>query len=74
MLPLRPLLEGTGDVRKPRVARPALGIELIAGDMLLSGAEDELGSNWPDCLGRQTASVSRAFGYLASTAHGCGGG
>ena len=59
---LRPLLEGTGDVRKPRVARPALGIELIPGDLLLSGAEDELGSNWPDCLDAKP----RAFRVLSA--------
>ena len=47
---LRPLLEGTGDVKKPAVARPETGVVLVPGDMLLSGAEDELGSSWPDCL------------------------
>ena len=40
---LRPLLEGTGDVTRPRVAEPSSGIALVPGDMLLSGAEDELG-------------------------------
>ena len=59
---LRPLLEGTGDVAKPQVARPAPGIALIAGDMLLSGAEDELGSNWPDCLDAKP----RAFRVLSA--------
>ena len=47
---LRPLLEGTGDVTRPLVAQPSSGIALVPGDMLLSGAEDELGSNWPGCL------------------------
>ena len=47
---LRPLLEGIGDLARPQVARPAPGIALIAGDMLLSGAEDEMGSSWRDCL------------------------
>ena len=50
---LRPLLEGTGDVKKPAVARPELGVVLVPGDILLSGAEDELGSSWPDCLDRK---------------------
>ena len=59
---LRPLLEGTGDVAKPQVARPAPGVALIAGDMLLSGAEDELGSNWPDCLDKKP----RAFRVLSA--------
>ena len=47
---LRPLLEGTGDVTRPVVAQPSSGVALVPGDMLLSGAEDELGSNWPGCL------------------------
>ena len=47
---LRPLLERTGDVTRPLVAQPSSGIALVPGDMLLSGAEDELGSNWPGCL------------------------
>ncbi len=47
---LRPLLDGTGDVTRPLVAQPSSGIALVPGDMLLSGAEDVLGSNWPDCL------------------------
>ena len=59
---LRPLLEGTGDVAEPQVVRPAPGIALIAGDMLLSGAEDELGSNWPDCLDAKP----RAFRVLSA--------
>ena len=59
---LRPLLEGTGDVKKPAVARPETGILLVPGDMLLSGAEDELGSNWPDCLDEKP----RAFRVLSA--------
>ena len=59
---LRPLLEGTGDVTKPVVAQPALGIMLVAGDMLLSGAEDEISSNWPDCLDEKP----RAFRVLSA--------
>ena len=59
---LRPLLEGTGDVTRPRVAEPSSGIALVPGDMLLSGAEDELGSNWPDCLDAKP----RAFRVLSA--------
>ena len=44
---LQPLLEGTGDVTLPHVVEPETGIGLVAGDMLLSGAEDELSSQWP---------------------------
>lgn len=59
---LRPLLEGTGDVATPRVVEPDAGIGLVAGDMLLSGAEDELSSQWPDCLDRRP----RAFRVLSA--------
>ena len=59
---LRPLLEGTGDVMKPHVTEPTPGIGLVAGDLLLSGAEDELAGNWPDCLDRKP----RAFRVLSA--------
>ena len=59
---LRPLLEGTGDVTTPHVTEPAPGIGLVAGDMLLSGAEDDLTSQWPDCLDRKP----RAFRVLSA--------
>ena len=59
---LRPLLEGTGDVTMPHVVEPETGIGLVAGDMLLSGAEDELSSLWPDCLDRK----QRAFRVLSA--------
>ena len=59
---LRPLLEGTGDVTTPHVTEPTPGIGLVAGDMLLSGAEDELTSQWPDCLDRKP----RAFRVLSA--------
>ena len=59
---LRPLLGGTGDVARPLVAQPSSGIALVPGDMLLSNAEDELGSNWPDCLDAKP----RAFRVLSA--------
>ncbi len=59
---LRPLLEGLGDVRTPSVIRPTPGIGLVAGDMLLSGAEDELSSQWPDCMDGKP----RAFRVLSA--------
>ena len=59
---LRPLLEGTGDVTTPHVTEPAPGIGLVAGDMLFSGAEDELTSQWPGCLDRK----ERAFRVLSA--------
>ena len=59
---LQPLLEGTGDVTTPHVTEPAPGIGLVAGDVLLSGAEDELTSQWPACLDRRP----RAFRVLSA--------
>ena len=59
---LQPLLEGTGDVTPPHVTEPAPGIGLVAGDVLLSGAEDELTSQWPACLDRRP----RAFRVLSA--------
>ena len=50
---LRPLLYGTGDVTEPHIIEPATGIGLVAGDLLLSGAEEEMASNWPACLDRR---------------------
>ncbi len=59
---LQPLLEGLGDVTTPSVIRPAPGIGLVAGDMQLSGAEDELSSQWPDCMDGKP----RAFRVLSA--------
>ena len=64
---LRPLLEGTGDVTTPQVTVPEPGIGLVAGDMLLSAAEDELTSQWSACLDgkprafRVLSAISRAL-------------
>jgi chromosome partitioning protein len=53
---LEPLLEGTGDIAAPRVESIAPLLHLVAGDLRLSLAEDELSSQWPLCLdGKQRA-------------------
>jgi len=59
---LGPLLEGTGDVETPHVEEAAPGLGLIVGDLALSAAEDELSSQWPDCLDRKP----RAFRVLSA--------
>lgn len=59
--PLRPLLEGEGGIGEPHVE----GIDnvgLIAGDLALSGFEDELSQQWPSCLEGKT----RAFRVIAA--------
>ncbi|MCY4187557.1 MAG: AAA family ATPase [Bryobacterales bacterium] len=59
---LQPLLEGTGDIRPPHLEEPAPELRLIAGDLSLSSAEDELSSQWSDCLDRKP----RAFRVLSA--------
>jgi cellulose biosynthesis protein BcsQ len=59
---LQPLLEGTGDVSTPHVEEAAPGLGLVVGDLALSAAEDELSSQWPDCLDRKP----RAFRVLSA--------
>jgi cellulose biosynthesis protein BcsQ len=57
----QPLLEGTGDVTAPHLEDIAPGLRLVVGDLALSAAEDELSSQWPDCLDRKP----RAFRVLS---------
>jgi chromosome partitioning protein len=59
---LQPLLEGTGDIAEPHVEHVDSNIGLLAGDMALSGSEDELNSQWPDALDRKP----RAFRVLSA--------
>lgn len=59
---LQPLLEGTGDVVRPHLEEPAPGLGLLVGDLALSSAEDELSSQWPDCLDRKP----RAFRVISA--------
>lgn len=72
--PLLPLLQGTGAAGDPHVEDIA-GIGLLAGDVALSGFEDELSRQWPYCLeGRARAFlVMGAFHQIlarASKMHG----
>ena len=70
---IRPLLEGTGDIEPPHVeksydiAAPHVeetkaGVGLLVGDLALSLAEDDLSSQWSDCLDRKP----RAFRVLSA--------
>ena len=59
---LAPLMEGTGDIANPYVAPITSQIGLILGDLSLSSVEDELSSQWPDCLDRK----ARAFRVITS--------
>jgi chromosome partitioning protein len=59
---LQPLLEGTGDVAQPHVEDIAPALGLLVGDLKLSASEDELSSQWSDCLDRKP----RAFRVLSA--------
>lgn len=59
---IRPLLEGTGDVAAPHVEKIADRLTLVVGDLALALSEDELNSQWPDCLDRKP----RAFRVISA--------
>ena len=59
---IQPILEGTGDIAEPHIEDIADNIGLLAGDLQLSSSEDELNSQWPDCLDRKP----RAFRVLSA--------
>ncbi len=59
---LQPLLDGTGDISPPFLEEPTPGLRLVVGDLSLSTAEDELSSQWPDCLDRKP----RAFRVISA--------
>ncbi len=55
---VRPLLSGLGDVAPPALEKiEEDGLGLLIGDLQLSEFEDELSSQWSDCLDRK----ERAF-------------
>lgn len=64
---LRPLLDGTGDIEKPHlevITQDLLmqELSLIVGDLMLSSTEDELSSQWPECLDKR----ARAFRVISA--------
>ncbi len=59
---MRPLLEGTGDIAEPHIEEIPGGPGLLVGDLQLSAAEDELSSQWPDCLDGK----ARAFRVISA--------
>lgn len=58
----QPLLDGTGDIKQPHLEAIAQKLSLIVGDLSLSATEDELSSQWPECLDR----APRAFRVLSA--------
>jgi chromosome partitioning protein len=59
---IRPLLDGEGDIGQLKGESIRDGFSLVVGDLSLSKAEDELSSQWPDCLDRKP----RAFRVLSA--------
>ncbi len=48
---VQPLLKGTGDITTPYLEDVTENLWLLVGDLDLSGFEDELSAQWPNCLG-----------------------
>lgn len=50
---IEPLIRGTGDIKEPSALAVGENLRLIAGDLFLSGFEDELSAAWPAALDRK---------------------
>jgi cellulose biosynthesis protein BcsQ len=59
---VQPLLKGTGDIAAPQLELVEDRLALLPGDLALSGFEDELSSEWPNCLDRK----ERAFRVISA--------
>ncbi|NJM84847.1 MAG: ParA family protein [Leptolyngbyaceae cyanobacterium SL_1_1] len=59
---VKPLLSGIGDIATPNLEKIEDGLNLLIGDLQLSGFEDELSSQWSDCLDRK----ERAFRVISA--------
>jgi chromosome partitioning protein len=64
------LTKGTGDIKAAKVQEIAANLHLVAGDLALSKFEDNLSSNWPNCLnGSEPAfRVTTAFSRIIDRA------
>jgi chromosome partitioning protein len=58
---VKPLLSGIGDIVTPKLEKIEDGLSLLIGDLQLSSFEDELSSQWSDCLDRK----ERAFRVIS---------
>lgn len=67
---LAPLFEGEGGISDPYVEEIAPNLGLVPGDLLLSGAEQELSFAWASSLDRQVRAfrVTTAFSTIAQRA------
>ncbi len=67
---LRPLLEGEGGVGVATVEEVTTNLHLVPGDLLLSGAEQELSAQWPNAVDGQPRAfrVESAFAQVIKSA------
>jgi cellulose biosynthesis protein BcsQ len=59
---VQPLLDGAVDIASPHVEQISDELGLLAGDLALASTEDELSSQWTDCLDRKP----RAFRVISA--------
>jgi cellulose biosynthesis protein BcsQ len=59
---IEPLIKGIGDIKQPLLEKIDDGLELLIGDLQLYRFEDELSSQWFDCLDRK----ERAFRVISA--------
>ena len=57
-------LTQVGDIRDPELQRPSDRLYLLPGDLALSGFEDLLSAEWPNCLG--STNQYRAFRVITA--------
>lgn len=60
---VQPLLRGIGDIAVPQLINIEARLALLVGDLLLSGFEGNLATEWPGCMDRKERSfrVTSAF-------------
>lgn len=63
---VQPLLKGIGDIDNPHLeyVQESGNLALLVGDLALSGFEDELSAQWPNCLGG--GGQERAFRVISA--------
>jgi chromosome partitioning protein len=67
---VKPLLRGIGDIAVPKLEKIEDSLNLLIGDLELSGFEDELSAQWSGCLDRKERSfrIISAFWRLLNAA------
>ena len=63
---VRPLAKGVSGVQSPALQEVGPYLHLLPGDLALSGFEDLLSSEWPNCLASGSDALYRAFRVVTS--------